>query len=471
MKWFNNWFNRWKHRVNRLTPTPRQAVLWAVLGLLYFAAGPWLSLVPGLSVLLFIAFFFVCVLDAVQVIRAGEVAVQRHFQGVPQIGLEATLVYEIRRRQPQVAAPAKPYSVRHAGASLLPALRLASGVQASFELVSSVPPVWDTRKQMYTSTETYCPRRRGNVTHARGDVAWHSRFGLWRRLQWIPALPPTLVRPDVTTWRKDVLLLLQSLYDDGRHIARLATGNQEFSYIREYTMDDDPRHINWSATARRGRAMKNVYAPDRGQNVVVAIDASRYMAVELPGGKTRFDAVLETALALVQTAVVTGDKVSVVVFSSGVVWQRTRGRGPSFWQDTVVALAQIEAATVQGGYHALFHYLQTHFQRRSFVILLSEIEGVETDSSFVTSISLTRRRYPLLFVSLDNPELLTIARRTPHNASESAAQRAATWLQERRQNAVRDLQRQGVAVVESAAGAVVVDTVKAYLQKRQRFTL
>src|SRR5437660_713166 len=64
---------------------------------------------------------------------------------------------------------------------------------------------------------------------------------------------------------------------DGRRV-RLAGASTEFERVREYLPDDEFRHINWKATARRGQPMVNQYEAERSQNLVVLLDAGRAMA-------------------------------------------------------------------------------------------------------------------------------------------------------------------------------------------------
>jgi Uncharacterized conserved protein (some members contain a von Willebrand factor type A (vWA) domain) len=57
----------------------------------------------------------------------------------------------------------------------------------------------------------------------------------------------------------------------------------EFSSLRDYLPDDDPRWIDWNATARRGRLVSKEFELERGQNIVAILDAGRVMATRLDG--------------------------------------------------------------------------------------------------------------------------------------------------------------------------------------------
>ena len=64
----------------------------------------------------------------------------------------------------------------------------------------------------------------------------------------------------------------------GAYAARRGDG-LEFSELREYVEGDDPRRIDWAATARAGDLQSRVMLEDRALALAVAIDASNSMFV------------------------------------------------------------------------------------------------------------------------------------------------------------------------------------------------
>ena len=55
----------------------------------------------------------------------------------------------------------------------------------------------------------------------------------------------------------------------------------DFESIRDYLPDDDVRQINWTASARVGRPMSNVYRIEQDRDVVCLLDAGRLMSAPL----------------------------------------------------------------------------------------------------------------------------------------------------------------------------------------------
>jgi len=73
------------------------------------------------------------------------------------------------------------------------------------------------------------------------------------------------------------MAISRQLHMHGQKRVRKIGNSQEFDTIRDYVRGDDPRHINWSATARRGHLMMNHFVDERAQNVYCIIDQSRAM--------------------------------------------------------------------------------------------------------------------------------------------------------------------------------------------------
>lgn len=469
MKSLTSWLRKWLHRDNRIVPSVYQVLLWCVAGILLFMSGEWLAHIPGLIEVPVVIIVLYSGFDLILLRRLGVPKVSVQSEDVVQIGLEFQIFSCIEFQMPkrwnqrvlkQFSKAMLQLQINH-GMPWYVKPRATERASISF-------PTSETCKVVFQSR--YVPGERGPIEPERMDVAWFSPFRMWCRFQRHEAISPFVVYPDITTWRKEILNFRSQLTLEGRHIRRLVSGDQEFDYIAEYTPDDEPRRINWAATARRGRTMKNVYMPENGQHVVVAIDASRYMAVRLSNGKTRFDLAVESALALIQVAISAGDYVSLVVFSNRVETANIHGKGMPFFHRALHTLANIQPRLVQGGYESLFRFLETRIHKRSFVVILSEFEGVRTDVAFLPAFSEFHRRYPILFITMADIEAIAVADETPTKRS-FAKWTAAHWRIEQRQTIVAHLRQSNVAMVESLPGTMAVDVVRAYVEKRNRYIL
>src|SRR5262249_41164625 len=100
-------------------------------------------------------------------------------------------------------------------------------------------------------------------------------------------------------------------------IKRLPGASREFSHFREYTPDDDYRHINWIATARRAKPITSVYESEHSQDIIFCLDIGRMMAARV-GNLTKLDHAINAVLMLTHVSHRFQDNLGLLIFSHTV---------------------------------------------------------------------------------------------------------------------------------------------------------
>jgi uncharacterized protein (DUF58 family) len=141
-------------------------------------------------------------------------------------------------------------------------------------------------------------RRRGDLSLG----AIHVRaLGPWG-LAWRPSTHPVedviRVQPGLDDLRRERLpgLRPELAVTGPRRLRRWGEGS-EFESLREYQRGDDPRSVDWKASARRPELFVRNYQAERNQTIVLAIDAGRLMRERI-GDRERLDHALSSALVL-----------------------------------------------------------------------------------------------------------------------------------------------------------------------------
>jgi uncharacterized protein (DUF58 family) len=444
------WWKTWRHRAKRTVPSTRLTGIVAGIALLNFLFANWLFSsvwIWGAVLLLLVAFAFADLVG----LRTLRIQGNRELPRRPQLHIPMQVTGSLSCR---------------------PSHRRIVDVDLglTFPLDAKTPVQFDDTSDAIdiTFSQTALPQKRGHAYAAPMDVKVRSRFGLWHRYIRIGEQEEVLVVPDLTTWRKAVVALERTLSQEGAHVKPLSVGDSEFSHLADYVPDDDPRRINWGATARRGRLMKNSYQAEQGQQLIVAVDASRYMQVALEDGKTRLDYAIECAAALASASLDVGDRVGVLAFTHKVLFRLPPRRGRRHWQQIVEQLAGVEAQMVQGGYEGLLRHLTGTFHRRSLLVIVSELEGLQSDPAFLRILNRVQRQHPVLFVTLTDIDAQRRAHQVPAKTEDVSRLAAAHWVLSERNRVRQALMRKGVSVVESPPSDVVVDTVATYLRRRLR---
>lgn len=287
------------------------------------------------------------------------------------------------------------------------------------------------------------------------------------------------VRPDTRRYLVPEALspkkLLASL---GVKPARQRGEGTDFESLRDYVPGDDPRRIDWRATARRGRLVTRLHQHERNHTVMVAIDASRLMggwasASEQPSEgarRTKLDAAIDAALALAWSALHAGDRAGLVVFDR----ERRLFLEPlarrAHLGAFVDALAPVDSRLVEADYRVLASTLLSRRQRRSLVVILTDFAESDADA-LVTPLALLARRHRVLLVALRDRRFDALdPRRAPQTldpSKQGVYERIVLddLLREREETLAR-LRLQGVYTLDLVSEEVTASVLNRYLEMR-----
>lgn len=288
---------------------------------------------------------------------------------------------------------------------------------------------------------------------------------VWR--QWrVARADEVQVRPGVLEVERYRLLALRHrLHEMGVHRAAVRGEGRSFESLREYVRGDDPRKIDWKATARHGQVIVREYEAERSQSVLLAIDAGRLMS-ERTEGRERLDHALSAALLLTEVATSQGDRVGALVFADGIQHfvppaRRQRSR-------LADAFAETETRVVEPDYPSAFEYLARRLRRRSLLVLFTDVVDVDTSDPLLTHLAAARRRHMPLAVTLRNPELEALAESPADDEPDVFRRAAAEELIQARTRALASMRRAGVLVADTRPEDAAPEVVNRYLEVKRK---
>jgi uncharacterized protein (DUF58 family) len=309
---------------------------------------------------------------------------------------------------------------------------------------------------------------------ALGPVALrvHGPLGLVDRLVRHEPEDVLTVTPSVAGVRRYRLLALQHrLRDAGvRQLRRRGEGTS-FASLREYAVGDDPRHVDWKATARRGKPIVREYTVEQGQTVIVAVDAGRLMT-QLADGVSRFEHALSAATVLADVAVHSGDQVGLLLFDDEVRAWVPPQRGRPALERLRDALVPARTTLAESDYAAAFRTLATRHRKRALVVLFTDAVDVRASHALVAHTARGAARHLPLVVALRNDALVAAAVPAPHATSEALYQAAAAEeLLLAREEALQRMRQAGVHVIDVSPRLLAAAVVNRYLEIKGRGAL
>ncbi|MFI5242436.1 MAG: DUF58 domain-containing protein [Gemmatimonadales bacterium] len=281
-----------------------------------------------------------------------------------------------------------------------------------------------------------------------------------------------LVTPSLAGVKHLRLLAVQHrLRDAGiRSIRRRGEGTT-FASLREYAVGDDPRHVDWKATARRQKLITREYTVEQGQTVVIAVDAGRMMT-QLAAGVPRFEYALSAATLLASVAVQAGDQVGLLLFDNELRAFVPPARGNKAMRAIRQVLIPARATMAEPDYASAFRTLATRHRKRSLIVLLTDVIDPRSSQALIAHTVRSAMRHLLVVVALRNDELVTAAIPTRRSTSEDLyASAAAEELLDARNEAIVRMRRAGVSVLDVSPRRLATSVVNHYLELKARGSL
>ncbi len=319
-----------------------------------------------------------------------------------------------------------------------------------------------------------CPRVRGNRPLGRAVAVVPGPWGLLQRTV-IGGTGDTLrVHPDTRGHLgRDALDPRRLRAELGIRPARKRGDGSEFDSLREYVPGDDPRRLDWAASARRGRAVVRQYRHERNHTVLIAVDASRLMAGrdEHGEGRTKLDHAVEAALALSHAAVLSGDRVGMAVFDRDMRAYLPPRRARRDLGEFVELLTDVQPRIVEGDFAALTRALAVRQRARALIVILSDFAETET-ASFVGPLAVLGRRHRVLLVALRDRVFGELEAR-PAGAGRESDPRApyrrivVDDLLSERETALLGLRRRGLQTLDLPPSQVTGAVLNRYLAMRE----
>ncbi len=313
--------------------------------------------------------------------------------------------------------------------------------------------------------------RRGAFQLEKIYLRARSRMGFWIRFT-DRQVPGTLhVYPDMKQLGEYAILARTNrLSLIGVRQTRKLGQDNNFERHRDYNPDDNYKHIDWRATARRQKLTVKQFQSDQSQRVIFLLDCGRMMTNE-SRGLSLVDHALNSILMLSYVALQKGDSVGLLSFSDRVHdFVPLRG-GASQMNRLLHAGFDRFPSMVPSRFDQAFLYLSTHCRRRSMVVLVTNVvDDVSANqiSGYLSNLSgihlpvLALLRDYRVFDAADNP---TMDDDVLYRSA--AAAQILTW----RHDVLRRLANSGVLVVDAFPDQLTSPLVNQYLEIKAKHLL
>lgn len=297
-------------------------------------------------------------------------------------------------------------------------------------------------------------------------------LGLVRRtLRWQLGDRVTVVPSMAGVSRYRLLAVHHRLRDLGMRGIRRRGDGTAFASLREYVVGDEPRRVDWKATARRGVLISREYTVEQGQTVMLAIDAGRMMT-QLEGDVPRFEYALSSAMLLADVATQSKDQVGALVFDDEIRAWAPPAKGKQALERIHRAIMPTVASMAEPDYAAAFRVLGERQRKRSLIVLFTDVIDARSSQALIAHTSRGASRHLLVVVALRNDRLVATARPVAGASSTDLYEAAAAEeLVTARETALARMRHAGVSVLDVSPRAMTAAVINRYLELKARASL
>ena len=430
------------------------------------------------------------VFDALQLPAPAAITVQRRLSHLPSIGGRLPV-------QLAVTQTARPRLRLRVMDSLHPALFLTP-VYRQIVAYRNDPATF----------ELECwPSQRGDLVLGAAYLRYRTAAGLVERLARVPLEQRVRVAPAALLSGQDRIYLLRARQAEleRRRIRRIGLG-REFETLREYQPGDEPRHVSWTASARRAKLIVRTFTAERSQQVWAVVNAGRLSQTsfhlelgnignakagnikadnakahagrgDIAYGEqvgldlTQLDQATSAALLLAQVADRAGDRSALLAYGRGIQRQILPGKGGFHLRCMLEALSLVRPERAEADHLRAAMRLRQLQTRRGLIFWICEVGESIALPEVAQALSGLARSHLCVLLLIEHPELAEFARTTPRDEQQMFAITAANEVLERRRLVVAQLRRAGVMVVETSPAEVGLAAINQYLEIKARGTL
>jgi uncharacterized protein (DUF58 family) len=318
------------------------------------------------------------------------------------------------------------------------------------------------------------PTKRGEYHFGALNVYVASPLGLVRRRFRYDQDRTVPVYPSFLQMRQYELLAIHNrLTEVGVKRIRRVGHSQEFEQIRPYVSGDDPRSINWKATARRagtGAAdalVINHFQDERAQQVYCLIDKGRVMRMPFDG-LSLLDYAINATLVVSNIALLKHDKAGLLTFSNRPGATLAADRRPGHLLTLLEILYRQKTRYLETDFELLYATVRARIKQRSLLVLFTNFETLHGMQRQLPYLRRMAKDHLLLVIFFENTELREYLDAPAASTEDVYNQTIAEKFAQEKRQIVLELQRFGIYSLLTAPKDLTVNTINKYLEFKAR---
>jgi uncharacterized protein (DUF58 family) len=206
-----------------------------------------------------------------------------------------------------------------------------------------------------------------------------------------------------------VKAIVSNFYESSQNSIRKIGQSLEFEQIKEYSSEDDYRHINWKASAKRGQLMLNQYQDERSQDIYCILDLGRSM--KMPFLKqTLLDYSINASLALSKAVITMQDKAGILGLSHNRCEFLSAKKDFKQFGKINDMLYNLQTEFLEANYELLYKFARVNIKQRSLLVIFTNFDSVNSLHRQMPYLKALAKYHLLLVVFFENSEVANMVK-------------------------------------------------------------
>lgn len=312
------------------------------------------------------------------------------------------------------------------------------------------------------------PTKRGLYNFGNLNVFVSNIIGFFERRYQFDANQDVRVYPSFLDLKKHELIAFSNrLTMQGNKRQRRLGNTMEFEQIKPYVAGDDPRTLNWKASARVNELMVNQYQDERSQQVYSIIDKGRLM--KMPFNElSLLDYAINASLSISNIALKKDDRVGLITYSNKLssVLPASKRRGQM--QKILEVLHNQKTHYLESNFELLNAYVSRKINQRSLLLLFTNFESKVSFDRQLRYFKLLSRKHLLVVIFFKNTEVELLQKEQPQSMREVYVQTIANEFTMSKELIVTELKRNGILAILTRPEDLTVNTINTYIDIKKR---
>jgi len=243
--------------------------------------------------------------------------------------------------------------------------------------------------------------------------------------------------------------------------------SSEFEQIKEYTLGNDIRTINWKATARKNQLMVNQFEDEKSQHIYNLIDKGRLMRSPFKE-MTLLDYAINASLAMSNIIIKKQDKVGLLSFNHLIDSFLKPDNRVKQLKSILEILYKEKTNFLESNFSKVYAFVRKNIKRRSLLILYTNFNSMNGLKRQLPYLRILNRFHLLVVVFFKNTGIEEMGQQKAATLEDIYVNTIAEKFGYEKRQIVKELNKNGIQTILTTPEDLTINTINKYLELKSR---